>query len=148
MDELTAASRIVLANVFLMYFKAHSNHWNVEGKNFSQYHSFLGDLYEDLFDSVDTIAEEMRALDVYAPVSLMEMYNYKTVQEDSAKPATALDMIGNLAIMNQQVLDSLNKLFAACTAQNKQGFANFVADRIDKHNKHGWMLRSFLKSGE
>ena len=47
MNKLTAAMRIVLANVFIMYFKAHAAHWNVEGPMFSQYHEFFGDLYDE-----------------------------------------------------------------------------------------------------
>ena len=54
--------KITLANVFVMYFKSHSFHWNVEGPNFSQYHKFLDDLYNDLWDSVDTIAEGVRKI--------------------------------------------------------------------------------------
>jgi DNA-binding ferritin-like protein len=27
----------------------------------------------------------------------------------------------------------------------KEGIANFIAERLDAHGKHGWMLRSFLK---
>ena len=48
MNELQAALKIALANTFVSYFKAHSYHWNVEGIDFSQYHSFFGDFYEDM----------------------------------------------------------------------------------------------------
>jgi len=45
MNEIQAALRVVLANTFVMYFKTHSYHWNVEGVLFSLYHDFFGDLY-------------------------------------------------------------------------------------------------------
>lgn len=148
MDQLTASAQVVLANTFVMYFKAHSYHWNVEGKNFSEMHGFFGDLYEELHDAVDVTAEEIRALDVYAPISLTDLYNYKTIVEDSAKPANAYGMLLNLGLSNEQVIESLNKLFKEATAADQQGLADFAAGRLDVHKKHGWMIRSFLKGGE
>ena len=62
--------KITLASVFSLYLKSHYFHWNIEGPNFPQYHKFLNDFYEEVYDSIDTIAEEIRALDSYAPGSL------------------------------------------------------------------------------
>lgn len=142
------SAKNVLADTFIMYFKAHTYHWNVEGKNFSEMHSFFGDLYEELHGAVDVIAEEIRALDEYAPISLMELYNSKTIAEDSVKPSSSVEMLALLLVANNQVTNDLNNLFKAATAANKQGLADFAAGRLDVHAKHGWMLRSFLKSGE
>lgn len=148
MDEMLISAKNVLADTFIMYFKAHTYHWNVEGKNFSEMHSFFGDLYEELHGAVDVIAEEIRALDEYAPISLMELYNSKTITEDSVKPSSSVEMLALLLVANNQVTNDLNNLFKAATAANKQGLADFAAGRLDVHAKHGWMLRSFLKSGE
>jgi DNA-binding ferritin-like protein len=41
---------------------------------------------------------------------------------------------------NAVVVADLNDAFAAAIAANDQGCANFIADRLDKHAKHGWML--------
>ena len=141
--------REVIANKFVMYFKAHSYHWNVEGVHFSQLHEFFGDIYEEVFGSVDTAAEELRALNQYAPISLMELYNHKTIIEDSAKPETANNMLLNLAVANAEVIGSLNKLFTAASAANEQGLADFAAGRLDTHKKHAWMIKSSMpKVGE
>lgn len=148
MEQLQLSLNQVLANTFLMYFKAHSYHWNVEGRNFAQDHEFFGDLYATLHSNVDTIAEQIRAIGVYAPKSLMELYNSKTIMEDDSKPVSFESMITNLLSANSQVISSLNTLFTAATAANNQGLADFAAGLLDSHAKHGWMLRSFLKSGE
>ena len=145
MNELEAALRISLGNTFTMYFKAHSYHWNVEGMFFSQYHDFFSDLYEELFDSVDTYAEQLRALDVYAPISIAALYDNKTVEEDIEKPDDITGMLENLQTANNQVIETLNKLFDLATNANEQGLADFAAGRIDVHKKHGWMLRASLK---
>ena len=144
MTELTAALKVALANTFVMYFKSHTFHWNVEGVEFSQYHEFFGDLYEDVYDSVDPIAENLRKLGAYAPKSINSMYEYKTLQEEDGIP-NLNGMVSSLLTANTEVLSSLNKVFALAQKENKQGLCNFIADRIDTHEKHGWQLRASLK---
>ena len=140
-------ARTALADSFFMYMKAHSYHWNVEGINFPQLHKFFGDLYEELHGSIDPMAEHIRALNEYAPRNIEEMYEDKTVDcKNTAK--TAKDMVSDLLQTNEQVVIILNNLFAELEKNNNQGFMNFVADRLDAHKKHGWMLRSILKDGE
>lgn len=131
-----------------MYFKAQAYHWNVEGALFSQYHDFFGELYGELHGSVDTMAEELRALDVYAPGSLEELYKSASVSEEPVFGTQVVVMLNNLLATNQKVLDCLNRCLALATARNKQGLANFLADRIDIHDKHAWMLKSSLKGNQ
>lgn len=147
MDELEITSKIALANTFVLYFKAHSFHWNVECKNFAEMHGFFGDFYDEVYGAVDPLAEEIRACGYYAPRSINEIYQYKTIT-DMNEATDVNSMLVDLMVSNASVIESLNKLFDQLTAAKKQGFANFIADRIDAHEKHGWMLRSFLKSGE
>lgn len=146
MDELKTLLKTALADTFLMYFKAHSFHWNVEGVHFSQYHDFFSDLYKDLHSAVDPMAEELRALDVYAPMNLTEVYSSKTVSENTdVYGSNVYEMLRSLYVDNSSIINTLNKLFAVASEQNEQGIADFVAGRIDVHKKHAWMLRASMK---
>ena len=69
MKELIEQMKVSLASVFALYLKTHNFHFNVEGPNFPQYHDFLGDMYEEIFDSFDPMAEELRTLQSYVPAS-------------------------------------------------------------------------------
>ena len=145
MNELIAAVRLALGNTFFMYYKTHAYHWNIEGIEFSQYHDFFGDLYDEVYGAVDPTAENLRKLGVYAPISIMELYNYKTVTEDSVMPVLLSDMLGNLIAANTEVYNAFSKVFDLATSQKEQGLANFAADRMDNHRKHGWQLTASLK---
>ena len=145
MNELIATLKLALGNTFFMYYKTHAYHWNVEGMEFSQYHDFFADIYGDLYGAVDPLAENLRKLDAYAPISIMELYNYKTIQEDSTMPVLLVDMFNNLLVANTETYNTLSKLFDLATAAKEQGLANFAADRMDAHRKHGWMLKASLK---
>jgi len=145
MDELKIAIKVLLANTTVMYYKAHQFHWNVEGVHFTQYHEFFGDIYEDVYGSVDKVAEFLRYLDEYAPRSLDELFKYKTLNEEFSDVTELNGILAKLLEANEEVLVSLNKVFALASAQNEQGIADFVAGRIDAHKKHGWFLRASAK---
>jgi starvation-inducible DNA-binding protein len=80
MNELTTAIKVLLANATVMYYKAHQFHWNIEGIEFTQYHEFFGDLYTEVYGSIDPTAELLRKLDDYAPVSLDELFKFNTLK--------------------------------------------------------------------
>lgn len=143
--DLVVSMRKCLANTFVFYFKAHSFHWNIEGINFPTYHSFFGDLYEDLHGAVDPLAEEIRALDQYAPLGINELYRDATIADSNLKGDQVKEMLTAALSDNAAVLECLNTSFALASKENKQGLADFLAGRIDIHKKHEWMLRSCLK---
>jgi starvation-inducible DNA-binding protein len=146
-QAMVEQAKTALADTFFMYQKAHTYHWNVEGIHFSQFHEFFGDLYEEIYGAVDPLAEHIRSLNEYAPRNIEEMYSDKTVDcTNSAR--NVRDMVADLLKTNDQVIASLNILFKELQSKGEQGFMNFVADRLDMHKKHGWMLRATLKDGE
>ena len=65
-EELTEA----LADVVSFYFRAHGAHWNVIGPDFSEYHNLFNEIYEDVYSSIDPLAENLRKLGAPAPFQL------------------------------------------------------------------------------
>jgi len=139
-DEL----KTLLGSTMTLYYKAHAFHFNVEGPDFPQYHEFLGKYYEDVYDSIDAIGEYIRILDSYTPSSLARLLELSVITEQPMIPRAEL-MIAELYQDNTVMLELLNRIFAACEAENEQGIADFIAGRIDTHGKFGWMFRSILK---
>lgn len=143
MEQLQLALKKVLADTFGMYFKAHAYHWNVVGPDFSQYHDFFGKLYEELFGAVDTIAEHVRAIDGMAPNNITMLKDLMSLSD--ADPSNAMDMFNDLLMTNNLVLVSLMRAYQLADDADELGLANFIQDRIDVHQKHGWMLKATLK---
>lgn len=143
MEQLQLALNKVLADTFGMYYKAHAYHWNVVGPDFSQYHKFLGEIYEELFDAVDTIAEHVRAIDGMPPNRLSALKDMMTISE--ADPTNAMEMLNDLNLTNNLVLVTLMRAYQLADDADELGLANFIQDRIDVHQKHGWMLKATLK---
>jgi starvation-inducible DNA-binding protein len=144
MDELIQALKKGLANTFAFYLKTHGFHWNVEGPNFPQYHALFERIYDEVYNSVDQWAEEIRAMDAYAPASFAR-YSELTDLEDEIKILDAHGMLERLYEDNQIVLNSIEAAYELAETQHAHGVSNFLAERQDAHRKHGWMLRATLK---
>ena len=136
--------KTLLATEYAFVIKAQNFHWNVEGPDFAQYHQFFGDLYEEVYGIIDQTAEYIRTLDVYAPGSF-ERFSELSVIVGQTKVPRAMLMIQELLDDNSAILQILTQTFQSATDEKNEGIANFIAERMDAHNKHAWMLRSFLK---
>jgi len=144
METLIEMMKKVLADSFAFYLKASNYHWNVEGMNFPQYHDFFGKLYEEVYSSIDSTAEEIRALDAYVPASFGRFSEITDIEDETTVPM-GIEMARRLQADNEVVLASLNMAFKLANEFDKQGLADYLAGRIDAHNKHAWMLRSIVK---
>lgn len=141
MEELVEKLKVVLANTFTMYMKAHGYHWNVIGSDFPQYHDFFGDLYEEIHGAVDDIAEQLRQINSFAPGSLQRMKELSELSEDDLVPA-APKMVTNLIAANDTVTKSLIECYKMAEEAGEYGLSNFLQDRITAHKKHSWMLKA------
>jgi len=143
-QELITALTKVMADTFAMYYKAHSSHWNIEGPNFPQYHDFLQNLYTELWNTVDTIAEKIRQLGGYAPSSLSELMSHTMVTENTGTYSDQ-EYLTRLLDTNNLVLASLLMAYKEAEAATEIGVSNFIQDRVMAHQKHGWMLKATTK---
>ena len=142
---LADALKILLATEYAFVVKAQLFHWNVEGPDFAQLHEFFGDIYNEVYDnSIDRTAEYIRTLEDYTPGSFERFQELSIIQGQTKIPRARL-MIEELLANNGQMIELLNNTFEAAQNERQEGIANFIAERIDAHGKHGWMLRSFLK---
>lgn len=134
----------VFADSFVFYFKAHSFHWNIVGKDFPQYHEFFGKVYEGVFNQVDRLAEEIRALDAPAPMNLASLLADSNLSENKDS-LSGLEMVSALAADNTKILAGLLATQKMAEAANEVGLANFLQDLYDSHKKFGWMFNAILK---
>jgi starvation-inducible DNA-binding protein len=142
---LADALKVLLATSYAFVIKTQNFHWNVEGPDFPQYHQFLGDLYEEVYDNtIDKCAELIRQLDSYTPGSITRFAELSQIGDQTKIPRSEL-MIAELYEDNNKILELWKQAFKVAEQEDQQGICDFIASRIDAHGKHNWMLRSILK---
>lgn len=144
MSALTDLLKTLLSDTVTMYFVAHGFHWNVEGQDFSQYHSLFADIYEDVYSAIDPIAEDVRKLGEYAPFTLSKFVDLRTVESKDVKPEPQT-MAKELMRINDALIKSIADAQAEATKAEEQGIMNFLAERDDMHKKWRWQLKASTK---
>ena len=143
--ELVNSLANCLGNTVVFYFKAHGHHWNVQGSDFSEFHSFFEAIYEDVYEAIDPMAENLRKLGAPAPYKLAEFARLSDIK-DGDIGVNAMSMVQDLLDNNEILIKCLKETFDVTQTVNEQGIANFIAERIDMHEKWRWQLSSYLVS--
>lgn len=141
--EVVAVLRTLLADTYAMYVQAQGAHWNVKGNDFAQYHALFAAIRDDVEGSIDPMAENILKMGADALGSVSEIQGTRTTR-DSVSGSEARPLAAGLAAYNDELLDRLSQAFVVADSANEQGVANFLAERIDMHQKWRWQLKSSL----
>ena len=144
MEQLIEQLKIILGTNFALYLKAHNYHWNIEGADFPQYHSFLDSFYNSVWGQSDDIAEHIRQLNSYAPGSFSRFNDLSAIQEATTVP-DAHTMFVTLKNDNDNFIVLLRAGIVLADEASEPAVSNFLQDLLGAHQKHAWMLRSIVK---
>jgi starvation-inducible DNA-binding protein len=144
LSQLQQFAKISFASTYSFAIKSQNFHWNVIGSDFFEYHSLFEKIYQEVYESIDNFAENIRKLKAYTPASLSR-FSMLTKIEDETEILPVEAMVKELLDDNDRMLVILKKTYDAAEAAGKHGFSNFLAERMDAHEKHGWMLRASSK---
>jgi len=142
---LSDSLKILLASTQSFAIKSQNFHWNIEGSNFPQYHQFYDTLYQDVNETIDTIAEYIRIVGSYTPGSL-QRYAELTIIEDQTKIPRAQLMFAETLQDIEKMLELVTTMFDQATEDRQQGIANYMAELQDLYGKKAWFIRSILKT--
>lgn len=141
---LTDNLKILLASTQSFAIKSQNFHWNIEGSNFPQYHEFYDTLYNDVNDTIDTIAEYIRILGAYTPGSLTRYAELSIIQDQTKIPRAELMFQESLQDC-ERMLELVVAMFDEAANERQHGVENYMAELQDLYGKKAWFIRSILK---
>ncbi|MFA6987300.1 MAG: Dps family protein [Arenimonas sp.] len=134
----------LLADTYTLYLKTHNFHWNVTGPMFNALHSMFMVEYNELWLSLDEIAERIRALDEFAPGSGSQYAKLSSIPEETGVPDWK-GMVAQLVSGHETCARTARDAFKRAEAGNDQPTADLATTRMQAHEKTAWMLRSLLQ---
>jgi starvation-inducible DNA-binding protein len=81
MSKLVKLLNQYVADLAVLNTKFHNLHWNVKGERFVPIHEHLEELYDDLFEKYDEVAERIKMLGEY-PLASQKSYLETTKVEE------------------------------------------------------------------
>ena len=73
---------------------------------------------------------------------MSEMHKLTTLKEFEGTPTSTKQLTSHLIDVNSKFIETLKSTFNKANFDNEQGIANFLAERIDQHQKWNWFLKS------
>lgn len=136
----------LLADEYVLYTKTRNAHWNVEGVDFYDKHKFFEEQYEELAQTIDSVAERIRTLGHYAPATLKDFLNLTHLTEKNRNDNSPLGFIKELLEDHETICYNLREnIVPFADTYKDQGTSDFITGLLQEHEKTAWFLRSHLK---
>ncbi len=136
----------LLADEFVLYTKTRNAHWNVEGPDFHTKHLFFEQQYEQLDDTMDSVAERIRQLGHYAPATLQSFLQLTHLTEKLSQPNDSLGFIRELLTDHENIIiflrENINRF---ANEYGDAGTSDYITGLMEEHEKMAWFLRAHLK---
>lgn len=134
-----------LADLHVLYIKSRNFHWNVGGPHFAELHKFFEEQYDQLEESIDEVAERIRALGGVATGSMEGFLKLARLSESTGHPPTADAMVAELLADHETIIRQLRlDLDTANDKYHDAGTGDFLTGLMEGHEKMAWMLRAHL----
>lgn len=118
-------------------------HWNLMGGKFYSIHKLTQEIYEEMQEGLDTVAEHIRSLDISTPMSVEDLNNAQMLD----LPESCFDQDGMIRVLatNQNALaESFNTLAEEAEILKDQLTLDLAIERGRAHKKFQWLLKSNL----
>ena len=134
-----------LADAYRLNFNVQGLHWNVEGPMFYSLHKLTETQYEQIAESVDTIAERIRALGLPAPQSLSDL-DERSVIDDLPGDAELKDRVERLVNDYERAGLRLQKIIRLAEESGDIKTADLLTEQLGNYDEYAWMLRATIAS--
>jgi len=135
-----------LANSYLLLIKTKKFHWDVVGPQFRSLHELWEEQYQILTETIDSIAERVRALGGFPVGTAKGFVEYASIQEQADSVPLATEMVAQLVDDHELIIRNLREHIDKCSEEfHDEGTADFLTGLMEGHEEMAWMLRSFIE---
>lgn len=130
-----------LADLNVFYRKLQNYHWNAQGKDFFRTHEKLEELYNEVNESIDEIAEHILILGGQPLGTLKDYLAVSTIQEAENKKVKSDEIYTNLITDFETLLKKSTEIKEEADKENDYATSALIDNYILNYGKHLWMLR-------
>jgi len=128
---------------FMAYWRSHVAHVNIMGRNFHSDHELLGGIYEELQGQIDIIAELLRSMGEFMPITLGDVIAISEIL-DTPVEGDSETLLGIVETDLMTLKGCYEELIKVANEEGYDEIANYAQDRVLSIAKHLWMLNSTL----
>lgn len=131
----------LLSDLNVFYRKLQNYHWNVTGQDFFQAHSKLEELYNEINEQIDEVAEHILILGE-KPLGTLKDYLEKTnITEAENKKIKSQEVFQTILKDYKKLLEKVTEIKEKADEQKEYSTSALMDDYILDYSKIIWMLK-------
>ncbi|PKR85572.1 Dps family protein [Heyndrickxia camelliae] len=133
-----------LSNFNIMYVKLHRYHWFVQGRHFYTLHQLFENLYNEMAEDLDEIAERILAIGG-KPLATMSKYLEETTLVEASADDKENEIVSQLMKDYEQMVDEIKNTGIKLAEEVKDGPTVDLLNELQaKFEKHLWMFGALI----
>jgi starvation-inducible DNA-binding protein len=138
--DITAELNTLLADFFALYVKTKNFHWHMSGPYFRDYHLLLDEQSDDIYATLDPIAERVRKVGGTTLRSSGHITRLQRLSDNDADFVTPADMLAELKDDNTRMAAFMRETHELCGQYGDVATASLLENWIDEAERRVWFL--------
>jgi starvation-inducible DNA-binding protein len=130
----------LLADFFALYLKTKNFHWHMSGPHFRDYHLLLDEQADDIYATLDPIAERVRKIGGTTLRSIGHIARLQRLADNDADFVTPADMLAELREDNARVVSTMREVHGLCDEYGDVATASLLENWMDEAERRLWFL--------
>jgi starvation-inducible DNA-binding protein len=139
-NAVATALNEILADTFVLYVKTKNFHWHVSGPHFRDYHLMFDDQSEQIFATVDELAERVRKIGGTTLRSIGQISKLTTLQENNKNFVEPHEMLAELIADHKKIVANMRKAHGLTDEYDDVATASLLETFIDGAERRLWFL--------
>ena len=141
---ITEDLNLFLSNLNIFYRKLQNYHWNIKGEDFFIVHAKLEELYNDINERIDEIAEHILIIGKQ-PLGTMKDYLEKSQIQEANNEKICSNKVYETLLKDYSILiNNAVKIKEDADNEKQHDTSALMDEYLQDFNKKSWMIRQLL----
>ena len=138
----------LVADAFALYLKTKNFHWHASGPHFRDYHLMFDEQADQIFASIDPLAERVRKLGQRTLLGVAHVAELMSIADNTANFVAPGDMLNILMADNKAMAANMRKAHGICDDNDDPATASLLEIYIDETERRTWFLFEASRAGD
>ncbi len=134
----------LLSDLNVFYRKLQNYHWNISGEDFFQVHVKLEELYNEINEQVDEVAEHILSLEKEPLGTLKDYLEKTTITEAENRKIKSDEIFKTILEDYKKLLEKAKQIKEKADEQKGYSTSTLMDDYILNYSKIIWMLKQTI----
>lgn len=139
-EKVAESLNRLVADAFALYIKTKNYHWHMSGRHFRDYHLLLDEQADQIFATIDPLAERARKIGANTIRSVAHIAQLQRVKDNDEDFVAPKDMLKDLLAENKKMAKNMRDAHQICDDAEDVATASLLEVYIDETERRTWFL--------